>query len=199
VTTDQGSDLSTPSLPLMIWTPDLTVTNLENIYGWVGRVATDAIAWYMKEKEQKARWSRRLRAVALILATLGGAVPVVALAAHRSDLGNWGYPLLALSAGAVAYDRFFGYSSAWQRYLLTATGLRGDLADFQLEWAKRIAAIGVHEPDGQAVQQLIGMARAFAKKVNDSVRAETEVWLAEFNSRIAEFDHHFANRGPNSE
>src|SRR5262249_14680340 len=147
-------DLSTPTLPLMAWTPDVTVTNLENIYDWVERVATDAIAWYVDEKEQKARWSRLLRAVALILATLGGAVPVVALAAHRPDLGNWGYPLLAMSAGAVTYDRFFGYSSSWQRYLVTATALRGDLVDFQLAWANHLAAIGAQEPDAQAVQQL---------------------------------------------
>src|SRR5262249_22318151 len=123
VTADQGSDLSTPSLPLMTLTPDLATTYLATIFGWVGRGDTLAIAWYMKEKEQMARRSRLLRAFALILAALGGAVPVVALAAHRTDLGNWGYPLLALSAGAVAYDRFFGYSSAWQRYLVTATAL----------------------------------------------------------------------------
>jgi hypothetical protein len=153
----------------------------------------------MDEKRQKARWSRRLRALALILATLGGAVPVVALAAGRPDLGNWGYPLLALSAGAVAYDRFFGYSSAWQRYVATATSLRADLADFQLAWARQLAAIGAQDPDGQAVQQLIDLAHAFTKNVNDSVRAETDAWLTDFNTRLAELEHRLTQRGPGAD
>jgi hypothetical protein len=37
----------------MAWTPNLTMTNLGNLYRWVERVATDAIAWYMNEKEEK--------------------------------------------------------------------------------------------------------------------------------------------------
>jgi hypothetical protein len=82
------------------------------------------------------------------------------------------------------------------RYLATATTLRADLADFQLAWAKQLAVIGAQEPDEQEVQQLLGMAQAFTKIVNDSVRAETEVWLTDFNTRLAEFEHRLAQRGP---
>jgi len=190
------SDLSTPTLPLMAWTPDATMTSLSALYRWVEQVATDSIAWYLREKQPKARRSRRLRAVALILATLGGTIPVVALAARRPDLGNWGYLLLALSAGALAYDRFFGYSSAWQRYLATATALRADLADFQLAWANQLAALGAQAPGRQDVQHLITMAQAFTKSVNDSVRAETEAWLTDFNTRLAEIEHRLTQPGP---
>lgn len=50
---NQDSDPSTPTLPPMVWTPNLTMTNLGNLYRWVERVAIDAIAWYMNEKKEK--------------------------------------------------------------------------------------------------------------------------------------------------
>jgi hypothetical protein len=59
-------------------------------------------------------------------------------------------------------DRFFGCSSAWQRFLATATALRADRADFQLAWARQLAAIGAQRPrrtgGATALRQLSGVS-----------------------------------------
>ena len=115
-------DLATQRLPAIEWEDGLA--GLRDLYGWVEQFAGETIDWYMSEKKRKARWSRSLRALAAILATLGGAIPVAALAAGKPVYGNWGFVLLALAAGTLAYDRFFGYSSAWLRYMATAINLR---------------------------------------------------------------------------
>ena len=171
--TDQDLDLGVPVLPLMSWTPESSRTNVDRLYEWVEHLAVDAIDWYMTEKKRKARWSRRLRALAAILATAGGAVPVAALAAGRPAAGNWGFLLLALAAGCIGYDRFFGYSSAWLRYLAAATALRARLVDFQLSWAARAATQGDAAPGPDRVAELVGAVRGFAAEVNEIVQSET--------------------------
>jgi hypothetical protein len=104
-------DLGVQQLPALQWKDALA--DLGELYGWVEQFASETIGWYLGEKERKASWSRGLRALAAALATLGGAIPVAALAASKPVYGNWGFVLLAFAAGSLAYDRFFGYSSAW--------------------------------------------------------------------------------------
>jgi hypothetical protein len=187
-------DLGLPALPALTWAPERTRADLTALRDWAERVAVEAIGWYLTEKTRKARWSRRLRAFAIILATLGGAVPVVALASRHPEVGNWGYLLLALAAGCVAYDRFFGYSSAWLRYVATATVLQGDLADFRLAWAAEMATLADREPTPDQTAHLIAEARQFVARVRDAVRAETEAWRNEFDNRMGELEIGLQNR-----
>lgn len=181
-------DIDLPDLPALTWAPGGLRADLAALRAWAEGVATGTIGWYLAEKRLKARWSRRLRAFAIVLATLGGAVPVVALASRHPEYGNWGYLLLALAAGCVAYDRFFGYSSAWLRYVATATVIQADLADFRVGWAARMAVIGDREPTGDEVTALIGAAREFVARVNEAVRVETDAWRSEFDSRMGELE-----------
>ncbi|MFD0744244.1 SLATT domain-containing protein [Phytohabitans flavus] len=181
---------------LLTWAQGGLRADLSALRAWAEGVADEAIAWYLSEKRLKARWSRRLRAFAIILATLGGAVPVVALASRHPEYGNWGYLLLALAAGCVGYDRFFGYSSAWLRYIATATLIQGDLADFRVGWAQELAVIGDREPTVDELRELIGRAREFVARVNEAVRVETDAWRSEFDSRLGELEVGLQGRPP---
>lgn len=166
-------DLAIPSRPTV---------DVAELYEWAEGAAYAAINWYMVKKRRKARWSRRLRAMSAILAALGGTVPVAALASGMPALGNWGFALLALAGGCVAYDRFFGYSTAWIRYVSTAMMLRTQLNDFQLSWIMLSA-----QPD-LPKEQLVDHIHQFVSAVNDTIRRETEAWSIEFTSRFSEME-----------
>jgi hypothetical protein len=140
----------------------------------------------LSEKKRKARWSRALRAAAVLFVTLGGAVPLAALTAGKAALGNWGFVLLGLAAGCMTYDRFSGYSSAWLRYMAAATVLRTMLNDFQLDWAKLMSSVGAGEPSAEQARDAIHAVQSFIRSVNDVIHGETQVWLAEFNANLAE-------------
>src|ERR1022692_2489089 len=122
-------DLAASRLPAISW--DKKIAGLSELSRWAEELAQEAIDWYLGEKKRKARWSRSLRLLAAILIILGGAVPLAALTSDRAALGNWGFVLIGLSAGCLAYDRFCGFSSAWLRYMATAVELRSQLSDFQ--------------------------------------------------------------------
>ncbi|MGC9666447.1 DUF4231 domain-containing protein [Planosporangium sp. 12N6] len=181
-------DLYLTEFPLLTWSRSEIRHSLDELYAWGERLATDAIGWYLAEKRAKARWSRALRTAAVVLATAGAAVPVAALAAGRPTAGNWGFLLLALAGGCVAYDRSFGYSSSWQRYMATATSLRAQLIEYQAGWAKEMVAMAGREPDRTDAVRLIDFVRTFAWNVSDTVRSETEAWLVEFHTRLTELE-----------
>jgi SMODS and SLOG-associating 2TM effector domain 2 len=184
----RGVDLDLAAFPPLTWSRNEIRRSLDELYAWSERLATDAINWYLTEKRRKARRSRGLRALALLLATAGGAVPIIALAAGRAAAGNWGFLLLALAAGCWAFDRFFGYSSSWLRYMATATSLRTQLVEYQTAWAKEMVAMAAREPDRTDAVRLIDFVRTFAWNVNDTIRAETEAWLVEFHTRLTELE-----------
>jgi hypothetical protein len=181
-------DLAAFCLPEIAW--DKKVAGLNELYGWAEGGTQAAIEWYLSEKKRKARWSRSLRMLAVILITLGGAVPLAALTASRPALGNWGFVLIALAAGCMAYDRFFGYSSAWLRYMATATSLRAQLSEFQLTWSRWMAAPGGEEPSTEEVLRMIDLIRSFVQAINESIRGETQSWLAEFSANLSDLKSH---------
>jgi hypothetical protein len=183
-----GSDLDLTDFPPLTWSRTEIRHSLDELYAWGERLAVEAIGWYMAEKRRKSLWSRTLRAFAFVLATAGVAVPVVALSAGRPTAGNWGFLLLALAAGCLTYDRFFGYSSSWQRYMAVATSLRTQLIEYQAAWAKEMVAMATREPNSTDAVRLIDFVRTFTWNINDTIRTETEAWLVEFHTRLTELE-----------
>ncbi|MFJ7214792.1 SLATT domain-containing protein [Amycolatopsis sp. NPDC098790] len=178
----RNGDLTPRSRPVVNWDDD---GSLVEVYDWAQQVAQDAIDWYLTEKKRKARWSRGLRAAAAILTVLGGVIPVAALTAGRPELGNGGFIMLALAAGCLAYDRFFGYSSSWLRYVAAATKLRAQLNDFQLSWLQETLPAR-HGPAPGDPHSLIELVREFVRSLDETIRQETDSWLVEFHTRMAE-------------
>lgn len=113
---------------------------------------------------------------------------MAALAAGRPELGNWGFVLLGLAAGAFGYDRYFGYSTAWLRYIVAAMTIRAHLTQFQLSWVREMAHLGEREPTAEEVLALVETVREFVTAVNEAVRVETDSWVGEFQSRLSELE-----------
>ena len=69
-----------------------------------------------------------------MLAVAGGVTPL--LRARESGLvaSGWGYVALALSAGCVLFDRYFGYTSSWMRYMRAQARLNRVLVAAQAQW-----------------------------------------------------------------
>jgi hypothetical protein len=181
---DRDVDLGTPQLTEIAW--DKKLTGLRDLCNWAEKSAREAIDWYLSEKKRKARWSRTLRMLAAILITFGGAVPLAALTYGKPALGIWGFVLIALAAGCLAFDRFSGYSSAWLRYMATAIRLRSQLSDFQLERSRWLATLDSEEPSNEKVKVMIDIIESFVQDVNETINSETQSWLTEFNANLSD-------------
>lgn len=175
--------------------PDLTGQQpsaiLNSLREWAEGQAEDTIAWYLRDKAVRRRISRLLRGCAILLGIAGGVVPL--LSAASAGIGaSWGYVLLAMAGGCLAFDHFFGLSSAWMRDIATAQALQRTLTEFRLDWATtglRTEADGRYGPVGPEVaRQREELIRVLVTRTAELVEAETSEWLSEFRTNIGDLN-----------
>lgn len=172
--------------------------SISALYQYAEASANVAINWYGRKKKSKAKMSWILRAVAIFLTTLGGLTPIIsALGGSTVKLmdgqvnvyvGQLGYLFLGLAAGCIAFDRFFGFSSGWMRYISTKMILEKELSEFRFDWAMMIAKLGKQSPTAEQVQLIIQRLKEFLVLVNSNVENETTTWIAEFKSSLADIE-----------
>jgi hypothetical protein len=178
-------DLEPRRFPDLPWGDGDLPASLEAVYHWVEGEGIRAAAWYIQEKKWKARWSRALRILAILFATAGAAIPFVA--ANNDAVGfEWGYVLLACAAGAVAMDRFFGFSTAWMRYMTAELAIQQRLQQLQFEWASMLIVRGNRVPSAHEVATELEKLATAAAAIGEEVRLETMTWAEEFQSNIGE-------------
>jgi hypothetical protein len=182
---DREADLQPGRFPDLSWGEADLAASLEAVYHWVEDEAIRAAAWYIHEKKWKARWSRALRILAILLATAGAAIPFVA--ANDDSIGfEWGYVFLACAAGAVAMDRFFGFSSAWMRYMTAELAIQQKLQQLQFAWTSMLITRGNRLPSAHEVAAELEKLAGAAAAIGEEIRLETLAWAEEFQSNIGE-------------
>jgi SMODS and SLOG-associating 2TM effector domain 2 len=148
------------------------VSGTLNAYQELRKQYIDVIKWYLEDKKRKARYSKTLRLASLTLAILGGAIPLAApiLPGLNPAIG---YLLLALAAGFQLIDKYFGYSSAWMRYVAFGLHLNSELLKLQLEFARAEDLEAAESAKWEIIQQ-------YARRLANTVDSETKDWTIEF-------------------
>ncbi|MFJ5264483.1 SLATT domain-containing protein [Streptomyces sp. NPDC088387] len=137
---------------------------------------TGAIEWYLTRRRGPALWSRSLRALAGLLGILGTLTPLVHAAAPSAIQPEWGFVFLAAGAGCVLFDRVFGFSASWTRYIRTEIALQQVLKKAQAEWAQAYlrATDSPSDKEQAALLQVIERLRADAQRVMEE---ESAAWI----------------------
>jgi hypothetical protein len=154
-----------------------------------------AIDWYTKAKRTKASLSRWLRGAAIFAGILGGLAPIFAAMAPAMPANSTaadlqllitqaGYIAVGIAAGLIAFDRFFGLSSGWIRYMTAMTAIERLRLEFILDWAR------LRRQAGQQldVLKMLDRAVAFRKALNQIVEDETSKWVSEFQAAMNDLD-----------
>ncbi|MEO5891951.1 MAG: SLATT domain-containing protein [Ferruginibacter sp.] len=196
------SDIEIPGLKIeeLKWeTRDDIHQSIYALYQYAETAANDSINWYGKNKRSKGRSSRLLRALAIIFTTLGGLAPIISSVGGLAKellndkltvvfIGQLGYLFLGLAAACIAFDRFFGFSSGWMRYITTKMSLERALSEFRMDWAIMLSKIGASALTPDQVQLMIRRLKEFLVLVNNSVEQETLTWVSEFKTNLAEIE-----------
>jgi hypothetical protein len=125
----------------------------------------------------------------VVTAVVGGVLPLVSSSVHGVN-PNLGYILLAVAAGCVAFDHFFGLSSGWMRDMAAVQSLQGRLARFQLDWARWQAAQagvlgGEAASSAEAVCAALDLIDGLMTSMTQVTDAETTQWITDFTSSVA--------------
>jgi hypothetical protein len=168
--------------------------SLDRVYQWAVAKTQAHIDWYDKNRRPTRRWSRVLRFSAIALATAGALCPLLDAAGLPAAigggvaLGQWGYVLLALAAGVFAFDKYFGMSTGWMRFIVTQMSIERALREFQCDWAIMHAKQGEQEPREINVPAMLQRIRDFVAQVEGLMKQETDAWVVEFQSNITELN-----------
>lgn len=190
-----------PSISDLSWTAENVTTSLHTLREYVEAEATRQMQWYYVKRIWKARMSAAMRVVSIVCFTLGGLVPIFKAALRPGtaapgsfDFGQLGYLLIGIGAGCIGFDRFFGYSSGWMRYITTAFAIEKSLEEFKFDWAARMARFAGHTPATDEVLQFIEVSKQFSLAVKGQVDQETKAWVAEFQSNLAQLEKDLKER-----
>src|SRR3954468_4887754 len=167
---------------------------LESIRQYAERKVQSEWLWYQRKKRWNSDRSQWLRWLALMLSILGGLVPL--LIALFSGRPNWwwfarafdtvrfaqlGYVLLAVAAGFVLMDRYFGYSTAWMRYIVAMQTIEKAREAFRLDWtvlSRKLPLVPAGTPEHtDLVERMIQRARGLIVEVKESSERETQAWI----------------------
>ena len=168
---------------------------LVHLYRSAESGALRTVEWYLADKKSKRRMSRLLRGSAILTAAVGSVYPLVVTSQSLSWSQTWGYILLALAATFIAFDRFFGLSSAWMRDMSSANCINTRLLRFQHDWTALVA--GTDEGAADVSRRCV-LLRTFVEDVVDEVNRESAAWRQEFCAQITEFDNRVTEPAPSS-
>jgi hypothetical protein len=162
---------------------------LEQLRDWAQARAEETIHWYLRDKQPKRWASRLLRGGAVLFAVTGGVLPLLTATATGIN-PSLGYVFLALAAGCVAFDHFFGLSAGWIRDIVALQSLQGSLTRFHLDWARWQAACaaGTGSTDSITADSVVAGLELIGGLIDDLTRvteAETAQWVSEFSSSVA--------------
>jgi SMODS and SLOG-associating 2TM effector domain 2 len=185
-------DIRSGELGSLDWEPENARRSLDVIYQYVVDTASKAINWYLMARRPKRRWAQVLRVGAIIMVAVAGVLPVLS---QIFDAGSsvviqpaWASVALAIAVALVALDRFFGFSSAWARYMATGQAISAALNQFRFDWQKSSCQL---PPDGltqESIDRLLDLAKTLVIKTDDLVQSETSQWVKEFREALTEIE-----------
>ncbi|HLK93179.1 MAG TPA: SLATT domain-containing protein [Polyangia bacterium] len=175
------------------WRGDDWAKSLEALYGAVEARALSSIKWYMNARRSHSLWSKLLRGATLLFAVAGTLVPLVDAINGRQkwvsfEIGQWGYVCFAIAGAFVLIDRYFGLSSAWMRFSSTGLILQRELRRFQLDWASAFASVSGDNLAPADAEKFLDLLKRFSATVEDEIERETNTWIAEFRSGLADLE-----------
>jgi hypothetical protein len=158
--------------------PDLCM-----LYDYAVAAAGRNISWYRTKKKPTQRLCLFVRCAALLLAIVGGLCPLL----PKLDASRYGYILLAAGGGLLLFDKLFGLSSSWMRFMAAAQEIEALLDEFRVDWASEKSKLTTPATtsDGDPRYQLI---RDFLVGMHAIIQRETNEWKAEFQKGVVHFE-----------
>jgi len=177
----------TPLAPRDVdWTPDNFRESIDKLVESVREKAREAIEWYVAAKRPKRLAATVLRFLTILSTSSAGILTVLAQIYDGQPAGELRIaPImislrLAIAAALLGFDRYFGFSRGWIRYVGTELKLRTALNQFNMTWPERLVTWADGNPDTVQVREAIAACAEFREQIDLLVGQETDQWVADF-------------------
>jgi len=191
---ENSRDLKIGELDELKWGDENQVDSIDKIFKYVTSQAGEAVSWYLEKKKYKKIGAMFLRFSAIIATTAAGVIPLLSQISIGTQNGTqnispaWASVALILAVSFVGLDRFFGFSSAWMRFLTTELKIRNALQLFKIDWEIKKASLKGNNPSDVQVQEFLEMCRIFFTTVNNALEFEMNAWKEEFQAALKQIE-----------
>ena len=199
-----------PSAAPLQWDASDPMRSLARLYAATLEKARQQIDWYRKKAGPKRFGSQACRFTAIVLLGLAALIPLLKAAGlgqpqpavvvpgqpaappqgtNYTDIPfELGYAFAAVAAGMIAFDKYFGLSTGWIRYIQTQLALQSAVDELQYDWVALLAKVQGQAPAPEEAQTMIQRLRSFMVLVNGQTQKETEAWVMEFQANLADLE-----------
>jgi hypothetical protein len=189
---DNPEDLTPNEFPKTDWQTGKLAESLEKLFNCAVKETNDSITWYELKRKPKQIGGQVLRVVAIILAGVAGIIPVIGEIFQNDGrpiiAPGWATVALAIAGLLVLLDRFWGFTSAWVRFMRSQQDLSETLRRFQFEWEENKVEWENGQPTIVQAKAMIANCKTFVMEVHRIVRRETNLWASEFQNAVAIVD-----------
>src|SRR5260221_8691639 len=112
-------------------------SSMAQCFHYAEHLVDEKIGWYRSKKRSKQLYSKLLRAFAILFGVAGGICPVIGTVG-RADFAKTGYIFLGVAGGFVLFDKLFGISSGWMRFMMAASQLEYARDLLLIDWAETL-------------------------------------------------------------
>ena len=183
---------ATPAETFPEWDPGKPWESLAALFAAAIDHGQAAIGWYRINIRNKRAGSQIIRLLAILLFSIGALIPLVINIARNEGnskewfSAQWGYISFAVATTLLAADKFYGFSTGWARYIKTQLALERGLSDLRYDWAALASKVANQQPSADQIQAMVQKLKEFVDFVHTQIEQETEAWIVEFQSGLAE-------------
>ena len=188
-------DLTRRDLEELDWTTAQRSESLSVVFRHAVGFAASAEEWYATKRRAKRQGGRVLRVGAILLGTVAAVLPILSQIytndAKPAIAPGWAAVALAAAAALIAFDRYFGFSAGWMRFMAAELHVTRLRHGFEYDW-QAVRAAATNPPSDKDVTALLARARAFVLAVDDAIADETGAWITEFRTNLERVEQSLA-------
>jgi hypothetical protein len=184
-------DLKPAAFPTLQWEAGQLAGPLGKLCTYAASQTEKNIDWYFRKRQTRRYFCRICRVGVILLTAFAGLLPLIneIIGGKEHALNSlWSAVALAVAATLILLDRFYGFTSGWIRFLLTAQQLTQALEVFRFEVERQKLSWGQLEPTPEQAAMLLRKIQQFHEQVLGIINDETKTWAAEFTEVLKQLD-----------
>ena len=173
--------------PTISWKENTLEQDLTMLSDYAIVTAEESNQYYRDKCAGKRIKAKFLRVIAIVAGALGGLIPIVSQMYAVVNPG-WATVAISITLAALALDRFFGYSSAWMRFITTTIKLDAKILEFRMNIENEKFSWSGNAPTFDKAKSYLLLIVNFLKDVSEIVQDETNSWMVEFQNVLQKFN-----------
>jgi hypothetical protein len=146
------------------------------------------ITWYTRSAKLNGRLSKTVRLFEILLVGAGIISPLIdslGLVGIPDGLfSKLGYVFFGAAGVFLLFDRFYGLSTGWMRFMTTKLRLERMKKELEATWMQELT-VKAQSAQGTDHIALAGTLIKFITDVDTEVQKETETWVQEFQTNLS--------------